>query len=475
MIARLGIRRRPVAAMTPTAVCSENVDGSEPGGHGPEEFPTRPGHSVHRGGPTVVNSRLHAGSAALWVAASNIAFNLIGLLTGPILARALGPAGRGTLAAIVVPLTVGGMVASLGMPEFALRSAAREGRALTLSVTLAVISLVIAVIMLPLAPILASALAEDREVVHTYLMVGFVLLPLFVMSYVMYSVVTGLERWGLLVTTRLAPSLLGLIALAALWATDQLTVATAAAVVLTTTLLVLVPAAFALRDGGAFSFDRELAGRALRFSARAWPGYLGQYANARLDQLLMIPLVDPADLGLYVVAVTLSSIPAVLASALAATLGPRTARGETDLVAKGHRVLLPLVAVMSVAMAAAAPVGVPLVFGHDFASAVPIAWILLAASVPYQGAWFLGATLTAAGRPGLFTAGHIVALVVTVPGLLLLLPPLGAYGAAIVSSVSAVSQFAFLLVMVRREFGGSLWDYVVPKPVDRKLIRLSRA
>jgi O-antigen/teichoic acid export membrane protein len=461
--------------MTPTGLRPANVDGSKLARRGPDESQARSGPSVHGGESTVVRkSRLHAGSAALWVAGSNVAFNLIGVLTGPILARALGPTGRGTLAAIVVPLTVGAWVASLGMPEFALRSAAREGRALTLSVTLGAISLVVGVIMLPLAPSLASAFAEDREVVHTYLMVGFVVLPLFVMSYVMYSVVNGLERWGLLVTTRLAPSLFGLVALAALWAGERLTVGTAAAVVLGTTLLTLVPAAFALKDGGPCAFDRELASRALRFSLRAWPGYLGHYANARLDQLLMIPLVDPAELGLYVVAVTLASLPAVLGAALASTLGPRIARGETELVAQGNRVLLPLVGVMSAALALIAPIGLPLVFGSDFAPAVAMAWILLAASVPYQGAWFLGTTLTAAGRPELFTAGHIVALVITVPGLLLLLPTLGAYGAAIVSSLSALAQFAFLLVMARREFGGSISNYLVPELADRTLLPFSK-
>jgi O-antigen/teichoic acid export membrane protein len=424
---------------------------------------------------SVAKPRLHLGSPALWVAASNIAFNLLAVFSGPILARALGPAGRGTLAAIVVPLTVGGWVASLGMPEFALRAAAREGRARTLSVTLGGISLIIGVILLPLAPVLASAFAGGREVVHTYLLVGFGLLPLFVMSYVMYSVVTGLERWELLVTTRLAPSVFSLIALIALWASDRLTVGTAAAAVLSGTLLVLVPAAFALKGGGKFSFDRVLADRALRFSLRAWPGYIGHYANARLDQLLMIPLVDPAELGLYAVAVALSSLPAVLGGAFATTLGPRIARGEIDLVAKGHRVLLPLVAAMSAAMAAVVPIGLPLLFGRDFAPAVPLTWILLAASVPYQGAWFLGTTLTAAGRPGIFTAGHAVALAITVPGLLLLLPSMGAYGAAIVSAVSALVQFVFLLVIAHRAFGGSIWDYLAPKPSDREVFRRSPA
>jgi O-antigen/teichoic acid export membrane protein len=280
-----------------------------------------------------------------------------------------------------------------------------------------------------------------------------------------------MELWRLTVAAQLLPAVATLLGLASLWAIGALNVGSAAAMSLGCQLLVFLPAGIALRAaGGAFRFERRLARRALSFGLRAWPGQLSSLANARLDQLLMIPLVDPADLGLYVVAFTVSTGPAVLGRGVALALSPRISRGETGLVFSGCRILVPLVLGSSALIAAAVPVALPLLFGPAFEPAVPLAWILLGAAIPYQGAIFLGEALSASGRPGQYAMGHMVALAVTVPGLLILLPVLGVYGAALVSVAAYAAQFLYALVAAHRRFGGSYSELLIARRADAAVL-----
>jgi len=341
-----------------------------------------------------------------------------------------------------------------------------------LAATLGALSLVSGVVAFAAAPAIASALAEGRGVVHDFLLVGFAFLPVLIFGNVTMSLLAGLELWRLTVAAQLLPPVTTLLGLLVLWGTGELTVSTAAAVSVGGQLLIFLPAAVALRrSGGGFRFEGRLARRALGFGLRAWPGQLSSLANARLDQLLMIPLVDPADLGLYVVAFTVSTGPAVLGRGLALALGPRISRGQVDLARTGARVLIPVVLGATALIAAITPIALPLLFGEDFEPAVPLALILLGAAIPYQGSIFLGEALSASGRPGQFAMGHIVAFMVTLPGLLVLLPTLGVYGAALVSVAAYLAQFLYVIVAAHRHFGGAYSDFLLPRRADLGVIR----
>jgi hypothetical protein len=69
--------------------------------------------------------------------------------------------------------------------------------------------------------------------------------------------------------------------------------------------------------------------------------------------------------------------------------------------------------------------------------------------------------LTAGRRILRAGASEIVSLGITLVGLVLLLPPLGGVGAAIVSLVAYTVNFAWLLAIARRDHGGRVVDYLV--------------
>jgi O-antigen/teichoic acid export membrane protein len=110
-------------------------------------------------------------------------------------------------------------------------------------------------------------------------------------------------------------------------------------------------------------------------------------------------------------------------------------------------------------------------FGPQFRDALPMALLLLAASVPYAGASVLSTALAADGAPMIPTIGEAAALVVTVVGLLTLLRPWGGIGAAIVSLAAYGASFTYQVVMGRRRLGVPLSEFLVPTDADVRWVR----
>ena len=54
---------------------------------------------------------------AIYSSIGNLALPLSALVTGPLLARALGPDGRGVMAALMAPISLANLMFTLGLPD----------------------------------------------------------------------------------------------------------------------------------------------------------------------------------------------------------------------------------------------------------------------------------------------------------------------------------------------------------------------
>ena len=400
---------------------------------------------------------------------ARVNFLIVGLtfFTAPLQARALGPAGRGDLAAILVPLGLAPAIISLGLGSYAAREAARGRPLAPLVGTVGAMLLTLGAIAALASPFVADLFSDGRATVETWIIIGFFTLPLGMLNWLLSDLAIGRERWATVIAVRLIPPVVTLFAVLTLVLVDRLTVATAAASMIVAgaaPALVLLPE---LRGIGRPRFRRVVAGDALRFGFKAWLGGLGNVANVRLDQLLMIRLVEPKELGLYVIAASVAGVLVnPMVNSLAAGTFPRFATGDATLIARVLRTTMLGVAVMSVSVGVVAPLLVPLAFGGDFSGAVSIVWVLLAAGVPLSGVTVLSTALTSTGRPGFSALSELVGLSLTIPGLLLLLPVLGALGAALVSLVAYAAGLTLLMIGTRRHLGASWKDLLVPRRQD---------
>lgn len=98
---------------------------------------------------------------------------VIGIATGVIATRSLGPTGRGELAAILVPLALAPYALVFGLTTFASRSVA-AGRDVSLVLgTAGALAFAIGCVAIPPCLALATLLADGSNAVRTILGVGF--------------------------------------------------------------------------------------------------------------------------------------------------------------------------------------------------------------------------------------------------------------------------------------------------------------
>jgi O-antigen/teichoic acid export membrane protein len=398
---------------------------------------------------------------------ANLAFVAVAMITGPLQARALGPKGRGELAAITVPLALAPGVLTLGLSLYAQRASAIGKRSGMLLGTIGTLLLALGLMSAALGPVIAALIGGANHVERTWIIFGFALLPIGYVNTVIMDIATGQNRWGPVLLGRLTPAIVLLGGIPYLYVTGHLTVASAALLSIsggTLPVLFLVPGA---RKQLPLSFDWRIVKEAVPFGLKAWAAGLGRIVNVRADQLLMTILVNPSQLGLYVIAVTSSGVLVnPFASALATATTPRFATGDTDLIERTLRATLLGVLLISATVALATPVVIPTLFGSAFRAAVPMTWILLSAGVPLTGGVVLSNALTVSGRPSYAARAELVALSVTVPGLIVLLPALGGRGAALVSVIAYSASFTMLVRAARRELGARLTALLFIRPAD---------
>jgi O-antigen/teichoic acid export membrane protein len=380
---------------------------------------------------------------------ANIAVPVSALLTGPLLARTLGPDGRGALAAILTPLTFVTLLGALGLPEAIVYVVAKRAAPLrrVLRAGLAIgftTGLVSAAVMYFLAPTLLRNSPQYINLMRWLC----ALLPLSMAMAAVRSIAQGLGRFDLANTERWLSIFTRLPLLFALAFAGALTVNTAAWATHGTGVLAMMVLWLVLRDFGREEPSAVRLGRTLlSFGTQAWVGTIAVVLVMRLDQALLAPLVGAAQLGYYAVAVSLAEVPSTLLVAVRDVMfATATRRQEPWLIAQASRTLLLAMTGLSVIGVVLAPVMLPLIFGSDFRPAIGMAQILFGAGIFAGPGAVLAVGLMSVGRPRDRSLVQLAGLVVNVAVLLLLVGPLEATGAAW-ATVAAYAATAILALI----------------------------
>src|SRR5262245_15420024 len=394
------------------------------------------------------------GAQVLLTSGSNILLALLGVVTGALAARLLGPDGRGQLAAIQMWPNFLSAIANLGLPEaivyFSARSAAASGRYLG---SAALLTLVVSAAFMTTGYLALPLLlpAQSSEVIWAarwYLL----LLPVQAIYLPLHSF-RGLSDFTAWNAIRFLASFgwLAVLLFAAL--SGSTSPAFMALAYLAVLALLTVPMLVLARRRVPPPYRPQLVkwGPLLRFGLPSVISGIPRMFNLRLDQMLMAALLPPHTLGLYVVAVTWSQAVNLLPSALGNVLFPRTA--AQAVAEERHRVFAKgiRVAVLSTVCAAAlvvvvTPWALPLLFGQAFGAAVPAALILVGAAAIASINMVLEEGLRGLGKPVLVLWAELCGLAVTLIALLLLLRPFGIIGAALASVLGYSAVFVTLVV-----------------------------
>ena len=381
----------------------------------------------------------------------------LGTFTGVASARLLGPEGRGELAALILWPSVLVMLFSLGINQAIVfhTGQKRDGVSqVTTAAALIGLAQSLGVVLAGLAVIPLALHRYPPEVRHLAVLFLFSTPFLMLSGYPANLLQGRLDFSSFNLIRTIAPALyaLGLAALVLLRKADL-------RAVVGFQILGYVAAAVAggwllwRKEKVRFFLSRRVTNSLLRFGWKTQVGSVTYYINQRLDQLLLSLFVSPPQLGLYVVAVTVSTALSFLPQASAiVTLanGSNLARERAkQFIGHSFRTSLLWLAAGCAALFAVAPWLITLVFGSAFAASGLACRILLPGSIAVGLNQVLYEGARALDDPALPSYSEGLAAVLTCVGLFFLLPRFGFLGAAVTSTAAYISSLVFTLMLYR--------------------------
>jgi O-antigen/teichoic acid export membrane protein len=403
-----------------------------------------------------------------------------------VIARSLGPEGRGDVALLTAIATLSAQLAVLGVDEANVNLAGTDpGRRPALATNSVILSLAFGALAIGLLlPLFALFPALGGETDLSLQLVALAAIPGLILQTYLTFLIRGQFGFGITNVSWLASPGIAFFGNVALALFGVLTVGAAftlwvAAHIVTVLLLVWY---LARRGSGFGRPDRALARRSLGFGLRSHIGRVMMSGNYRADQWFVGAIAGSRELGLYSIAVAGAEVLFYVPTVLVLVQRPflvRSDRAEARrLAAKGFRTGLVLTTPLVILGVVFAPFLVTTVFGSDFEGAVDDLRILLIGVFGLLALQQLGNALTAQGRPGLWASAAAVTFAVTVALDILLIPPYGGVGAAIASRVAYAVGGVVAIVFFIRFFGGPA-SALVPRLSEvpeygRTLLRATR-
>ncbi|MCB9911370.1 MAG: polysaccharide biosynthesis C-terminal domain-containing protein [Planctomycetes bacterium] len=391
------------------------------------------------------------------------------VVTGAVLARCLGPGGRGSLAAVLVYPTLFSTLTEVGVRQSATYYLGKRIFS-DQQVVGAVCSLILLTGLLGMIGV-AGLMAAIGNPGFTPVIIALATasIPLTVVKNYSAGILLGKRLVGVFATVQRMAVVQRLVIVILLVWWLALGVVGALLATLLSGLLITGYGAWrvsqiaSIRPRAEWEVIRALLTKGVVYAA----GLFVLTLNYKIDIALMERLTSASEIGLYTVAVGLAELTWALPQSISTALFSHSA-GARDEKAFSHKLarLLRVTVISSllvvVVLAIASPVLIPAMYGAEFGASVIALYLLLPGVFWLMIFKVLAMDLAGRGRPA-------VSMWVTVPGLLVnialnmcLLPRYGARGAAVASSVSYSLMgvgFMFLYCGVTGMGLGELWRY----------------
>ena len=377
--------------------------------------------------------------------------------TGVLLARVLGPTNRGVLAAALLWPTIVAAVGTVGVMESTTYHLARRtapaGTVVGSGIALVLVQSLVFTAVGAIAILVAlSSHHAARAASYTFL----AFIPVNIATLFGAGALNGLQRYGRFQMVRLLVIVTTVMLLGALALANTLTIHHAVLAYLAANLVTFGVTGALLRPHATpLRYDRATLRSLFSYGIRSHSSNVSSQLNERLDQLVISIFLASRSLGIYVIAVTMTSATYLVGTSISWVALPQIAglqdgAARTALARRTLQLTFALSVLVSLPVFVLAGPLVRLFFGASFASAAPITRILLVAVVCLGTNRVFEAVLRAVGRPLDAGVAELIALGTTVSGLALLLPTVGLSGAAVASVAAYATSMAWMCGRVGR-------------------------
>ena len=396
--------------------------------------------------------------------------------SGIVLARGLGPAGRGEFAVLWTVASFGVLLGGCGLPTGLTYYAARERRSIWINRLVLVqpavgvgVILVVALTWRWLFPWTLSGLSVTGLVASAFLAAALLLVLL------IQAVLLGRQRYSTYVLTEFASKTTLVLVPAVLLITGIRDAGTLVAGLGLTILFVALPSARATiqTDGkdapelGHVSRPRELYG----FSLRPFVGTVLLLIVTRVAVFVLNKHQGPAGVGYYSAALQLAEVLSLIGSGIGAATFAKSANRElsaSTFLEGFWKTCAALTLCGSVVFVFASPL-VRLLFGRDFGESIAITRVLLPGSLAMSASSLFSNYLAGRGYPWYLVGIWIPAVLINLWLNAELVPSLGGIGAAFAYTVTHFAVVTMLIVYFlrdrsrTRQFGVPEISAVVPE------------
>ena len=411
----------------------------------------------------------------LGILGTRVIWSVMGLVSGVVLARWLGPHDRGVLALVLLlPSTVLTLV-KLGVSQatvfFINRKEATVDQVASNSVILALLlGLVSSVFVWVTRDNLLHKVLSD--VPDWALLLALVRIPLLLLDNYLYSILQATGQFGLYNRRLLQSESIRLVLVAVFVVGLNMGLAAAVATYTFIGLVNIVWLMFNMRETIHFSlsFDTALLRRMLSFGIRSYVQVVTAHLLLRIDVYMVQAFLGPAQTAFYALALHFTELVLEVPQAIGLVLYPKLAALPEEqmhrLTAQSCRRTLMVTAPAALALALVGPWVITLWYGKAYAQAgAPLPWA--AVGVAAMSIFvIITRDFTARQKQRVNTVAGLLALATNVALNVVLIPTWGIVGASFATAVAYSGACVILIYFFLHESGLRWADVIVPTRDD---------
>jgi len=411
---------------------------------------------------------------------SQILILALGLVTSIILARVLGPTGKGIYAlTILIPavmLKLGSLgveaanVYFVGSKKYGVKDIASNSLLIAFFIGLILILLFWGVFHLGIF----QNFLNSNQINPFYLWLVVLTIPFSLLFGFLINIFLGREEIVKYNKINIFQTALGLLAIIIFLLILKQGVFGAVLSNILTTAVAALLVIILIKRIAPFSIKirRDLLKDSTKYGLKAYFGNLAQFLNYRLDMFLVAVFLAPAAVGFYSIAVGIAEKLWMLPGSIATVLFPRISSLKdtqaNNLTPRISRHSFFIIFILSLLLAILSKPLIRILFGTAFLpSAIPLL-ILLPGIIALGGAKTLMADLAGRGKPQFGAYAAFVSLAVNIPLNLYLIPKWGISGAAFASSVAYIVATLIVIIAFIKISKKSWTDVLFIKKSDFK-------
>jgi O-antigen/teichoic acid export membrane protein len=396
-------------------------------------------------------------------------------ITGILTARLLGPSGKGTLTAVIIWPAFLAAIGSLGITEAITYFTAKSERSapwiyangVLLALVQSSVLICIGIIIFPF--VFKGQGSRILNEAYIYLL----FIPLNLLTLILQALLGGKLKFKYYNLIRIVVSAVILAGLVVLAVTGRFYVINIILLYLLANSVTLLTAWLLIRSEGLHIGRIDIAGiqAMLSYGLRSHLGNISAMVNERLDQLIISIFLIPSELGLYAIAVTLTTMIVMIGSSIAIVAFPSMSNQSSndilpETLSRYTRITFFVSASLAVIMTIFISPLINLLFGPAYLPAVGVTRILLFASVALSVNRVLQAGFKSINRPWISSKSEVLAVFVTLVALLILLPRFGILGAGIASTLAYSTSLIYLILNSIRIIDTQLYRMLLLKKED---------